>query len=81
MSKMSATGLGKIGVLAGGPSNEREIRLKSGRAVYDALVTGGVLATKLTFRGIANDEPLPNIDTKDQLNRRVTFKVVASQKQ
>jgi D-alanine-D-alanine ligase len=28
---------GKIAVLAGGPSSEREISLKSGRAVYDAL--------------------------------------------
>ena len=29
--------LGKIGVLMGGPSSEREISLKSGQAVYEAL--------------------------------------------
>lgn len=32
----------KVGVLAGGPSSEREISLKSGRAVYDALVQEGM---------------------------------------
>jgi len=33
--------LGKIGILAGGPSNEREISLKSGKAVYEALIKEG----------------------------------------
>ncbi len=33
--------IGKIGVLAGGPSNEREISLRSGKAVYDALTKQG----------------------------------------
>ncbi|NQU95753.1 MAG: D-alanine--D-alanine ligase [Candidatus Omnitrophica bacterium] len=31
------TGYGRIAVLAGGPSSEREISIKSGRAVYEAL--------------------------------------------
>ncbi|MBN1872102.1 MAG: D-alanine--D-alanine ligase [Candidatus Omnitrophica bacterium] len=31
----------KIGVLAGGPSNERDISIKSGRAVYEALKRAG----------------------------------------
>ncbi|MCX5667654.1 MAG: D-alanine--D-alanine ligase [Candidatus Omnitrophica bacterium] len=33
---------GRIGVLAGGPSNEREISLCSGRAVHDALLEEGL---------------------------------------
>ena len=33
---------GRIGVLAGGPSNEREISLRSGRAVHDALLGEGL---------------------------------------
>ncbi|MDD5496257.1 MAG: D-alanine--D-alanine ligase [Candidatus Omnitrophica bacterium] len=33
---------GKIGVLAGGPSSEREISLKSGKAVYSALIGEGL---------------------------------------
>lgn len=33
--------IGRIGVLAGGPSSEREISLRSGRAVYDALIEEG----------------------------------------
>lgn len=36
-----AKDFGKIAVLAGGPSNEREISIKSGRAVYDALKASG----------------------------------------
>ncbi|MDD5449850.1 MAG: D-alanine--D-alanine ligase [Candidatus Omnitrophica bacterium] len=34
---MEPRDIGKIGVLAGGPSNEREISLKSGQAVFKAL--------------------------------------------
>ena len=33
---------GRVGVLAGGPSSEREISLRSGKAVYDALIREGV---------------------------------------
>ncbi len=42
--------LGKIGVLAGGPSSEREISLKSGKAVYDALIEEGLEAVFLDVR-------------------------------
>jgi len=34
--------MNRVSVLAGGPSSEREISLKSGKAVYDALIDGGV---------------------------------------
>ena len=34
--------IGRVGVLAGGPSNEREISLRSGRAVHNALVAEGI---------------------------------------
>jgi D-alanine-D-alanine ligase len=37
-----AGGFGKIGVLMGGPSSEREISLKSGSAVYESLKRSGV---------------------------------------
>ena len=33
---------GRIGVLAGGPSNEREISLRSGQAVHNALIKEGI---------------------------------------
>jgi D-alanine-D-alanine ligase len=33
---------GRVGVLAGGPSNERDISLRSGRAVYNALAQEGI---------------------------------------
>ena len=36
---------GRIGVLAGGPSNEREISLRSGRAVHNALLGEGLDST------------------------------------
>ena len=32
----------RIGVLAGGPSNEREISIKSGKAVHNALIGEGL---------------------------------------
>lgn len=46
------------------------------KAVHKALVNAGLPADKLTYKGIADDEPLPGLDPKDQLNRRVTLKVV-----
>ncbi len=41
---------GKVGVLAGGPSNEREVSLKSGRAVYEALIGCGCDAILLDIK-------------------------------
>ncbi len=40
--EVMAMDFGRVGVLAGGPSNEREISLRSGKAVYDALFREGV---------------------------------------
>ncbi|MEA3305328.1 MAG: D-alanine--D-alanine ligase [Candidatus Omnitrophota bacterium] len=45
MSK--AKKLGKIAVLAGGPSNERSVSIKSGRAVYNALKREGCDVVRL----------------------------------
>jgi D-alanine-D-alanine ligase len=39
---MSFSGFGRIGVLAGGPSSEREISLRSGQAVHKALIQEGL---------------------------------------
>lgn len=39
---MKRHNFGKVGVLAGGPSSEREISLRSGQAVFDALTREGV---------------------------------------
>lgn len=44
---MKAARFGKVGVLAGGPSNEREISLRSGKAVFNALIQEGVDASFL----------------------------------
>ena len=41
----------RVGVLAGGPSNEREISLKSGRAVYDTLIQNDIDAIFLDACG------------------------------
>jgi len=41
---------GKIGVLAGGPSNEREISLRSGKTVYEALLGRGCDAILLDVK-------------------------------
>lgn len=47
--------LGRVAVLAGGPSNEREISLRSGRAVYDALRAKGLDAVLLDIRAGIED--------------------------
>jgi len=41
---MEINNFGKVGVLMGGPSSEREISLKSGKAVFLALIEAGVEA-------------------------------------
>jgi hypothetical protein len=46
------------------------------KGVYDSLVKAGVSSASMTFTGVADDESLPGIDTKNQKNRRVTFKIV-----
>ena len=50
--------IGKIGVLMGGPSSEREISLKSGKAVYDAL---SALGQDVVAIDIKTDEPGENV--------------------
>ncbi|MDG1225158.1 MAG: D-alanine--D-alanine ligase, partial [Burkholderiales bacterium] len=35
---------GRVGVLCGGTSSEREVSLASGSAVYDALISRGISA-------------------------------------
>jgi D-alanine-D-alanine ligase len=44
---MEIKDFGKVGVLMGGPSSEREISLKSGRAVFAALCASGVKAVAI----------------------------------
>lgn len=58
---------GRIGVLMGGPSSERQISLKSGKAVYDALKAAGldVVAIDIATDDADIDKPLiasKNID-------------------
>jgi len=46
------------------------------KAVYNELIKQGVSKEKMIFMGVADDEPLPAKTPQDQLNRRVTFKIV-----
>ncbi|MFA6142591.1 MAG: D-alanine--D-alanine ligase [Candidatus Omnitrophota bacterium] len=39
---MTSSRFGRVGVLAGGPSSEREISLRSGKAVHNALIQEGI---------------------------------------
>ena len=55
----------RVGVLAGGPSNEREISLKSGRAVYDTLIQNDIDAIFLDVCGdVCDIIRKNNIDTR-----------------
>ncbi len=56
---MEMNEFGRIGVLMGGPSTEREISLKSGNAVYEALKGSGRTALALD---IMTDDPATNVD-------------------
>lgn len=49
------------------------------KGVYDALVKAGFPKDKLTYKGVADDEPLLDVDPSDPENRRVTFKIVPQQ--
>ncbi len=49
------------------------------KGVYDALIKQGIPADRIEYKGIADDEPIAGIDTKDQKNRRVTFRAVLAQ--
>ena len=46
------------------------------RNVYTALKNSGIPAEKLSYKGIADDETMSDVETTDSRNRRVTFKVV-----
>ncbi len=52
--------IGKIGVLMGGPSTEREVSLKSGRAVYESLKESGIeaITIDITTGGIEENQEL-----------------------
>ncbi|MFC1675190.1 D-alanine--D-alanine ligase [Candidatus Omnitrophota bacterium] len=50
---------GRVGVLSGGPSTEREISLKSGAAVHEALTGAGINAVQIE---ITSDDHDRNID-------------------
>lgn len=52
---------GKIGVLAGGPSNEREISLRSGKAVYNALLSKGLDVVLLDIKEDIHDIMAKNV--------------------
>lgn len=57
----TAAKIGKVGVLYGGLSEEREVSLWSGKAVYDALITAGVDALLIdvdeNFLALVVDKP------------------------
>jgi len=52
---------GRIGVLAGGPSNEREISLRSGKAVHGALLSEGFDAVLLDVKDNIRDAIAANM--------------------
>lgn len=56
-----ASGIGKVGVLAGGPSNEREISLRSGKAVHSALLSKGFDAILLDVKDNIRDVIKDNV--------------------
>jgi len=67
---MEIKDFGKVGVLMGGPSSEREISLKSGKAVLSALKESGVDALGID---ITNDNIRDNIRLINSYNLNCAF--------
>jgi len=67
---MEIKNFGKVGVLMGGPSSEREISFKSGKAVLSALLESGVEAVGID---ITTDEVDANIQLIRQANLKTAF--------
>src|SRR3989338_9446476 len=53
---MAVKEFGRIGVLMGGPSCERGISLKSGKAVYEALIQSGLEAVAIDVKTDSEEE-------------------------
>lgn len=49
------------------------------KQVLAAFRNAGIPTDKMVVKGVADDEPLPDVSPKDRLNRRVTFKIVPKQ--
>ena len=47
------------------------------RGVYNALVRNGFSRSKLSYKGIADDELLDSSDDTSRVNRRVSFRIVS----
>ncbi|MFA5500479.1 MAG: D-alanine--D-alanine ligase [Candidatus Omnitrophota bacterium] len=58
---MNASKFGRIGVLAGGPSSERDISLCSGKAVHSALLSQGLNAVLLDVKDSIRDVIAANV--------------------
>ncbi len=67
---MEIKDFGRVGVLMGGPSSEREISLKSGKAVFSALEEAGVKAVAID---ITTDNPQDNISLLNKYNLDCVF--------
>lgn len=58
------TGFGRIGVLMGGPSSERGVSLKSGKAVYKALKQSGIDVVIIDIKSRNRDKNIRLIESK-----------------
>src|SRR3989338_3265488 len=65
-----ALNLGRIGVLMGGPSSEREISLKSGHSVYDALKESSIEVVAIDIK---TDKVKENMELIGQKNIDCAF--------
>ncbi len=59
----------------GRPGNVTISRRRA-EGVMRALASAGVPADKMTAVGVADDQPISGVDSKDQTQRRVTFQIV-----
>jgi len=60
---MAELNFGKIGILMGGPSSEREISLKSGKAVYESLGQAGLEVSAIDIKTDGREENIKLIES------------------
>ena len=55
---------------------KKSVSTARAKKVYDELKAAGAAESKMTYKGVGIDDPLPGVDLKDFSQRRVSFKAV-----
>jgi len=57
-------------------AKQKSVSTARAKKVYDELKKAGANESKMTYKGVGTDEPIPGVDGKDPSQRRVSFKAI-----